>query len=198
MTKSFRTFSSALALAVAVISASSAQAATYIGNRTIGTGSVNLSITTDGTLGVINSANIVDYSIDLLNLDSSFSLNQANSDVFINGTAFTATTTDLLFNFGSNGFALFQAPGIGSGETFYCLQGGSTGCFDFAGPGEGVEANGDYVFPRASGSGVQSIATASMGAVPEPTTWILMLLGMAGIGFSMRRKANQTVRVAYA
>ena len=37
-----------------------------------------------------------------------------------------------------------------------------------------------------------------IGAVPEPTTWMLMLMGMAGIGFSMRRKKDTTLRVRYA
>lgn len=44
---------------------------------------------------------------------------------------------------------------------------------------------------------VGGVATA-MGAVPEPTTWMLMLIGMAGVGFSMRRKEKQTVRVRFA
>ena len=52
------------------------------------------------------------------------------------------------------------------------------------------------------GGGISTLGNATSrlvaGAVPEPTTWILMLLGMAGIGYSIRRKANQTVRVAYA
>lgn len=34
-------------------------------------------------------------------------------------------------------------------------------------------------------------------AVPEPSTWLMMLLGMAGVGFSMRRKRKQTLRVRY-
>ena len=38
----------------------------------------------------------------------------------------------------------------------------------------------------------------SVGAVPEPTTWMLMLMGMAGIGFSMRRKRDTTLRVRYS
>ena len=38
----------------------------------------------------------------------------------------------------------------------------------------------------------------TMGAIPEPTTWMLMLIGMAGVGFSMRRKEKHTVRVRYA
>jgi PEP-CTERM motif len=34
-------------------------------------------------------------------------------------------------------------------------------------------------------------------AVPEPATWMMMLIGMAGVGFSMRRKDKQTLRVRY-
>jgi hypothetical protein len=26
--------------------------------------------------------------------------------------------------------------------------------------------------------------------VPEPTTWVLMLLGFAGLGFALRRRAS--------
>ncbi len=37
----------------------------------------------------------------------------------------------------------------------------------------------------------------SVGAVPEPATWMFMMLGMAGIGFTMRRKDKQTLRVRY-
>lgn len=36
-----------------------------------------------------------------------------------------------------------------------------------------------------------------MAAVPEPTTWMLMLIGMAGVGFSMRRKKDTTLRVRF-
>ena len=36
-----------------------------------------------------------------------------------------------------------------------------------------------------------------VAAVPEPAAWMLMLLGMAGVGFSMRRKEKQALRVRY-
>jgi hypothetical protein len=39
--------------------------------------------------------------------------------------------------------------------------------------------------------------TYSVGAVPEPATWMFMMLGMAGVGFTMRRKDKQTLRVRY-
>lgn len=46
--------------------------------------------------------------------------------------------------------------------------------------------------------GLDGIAIlSSVAAVPEPSTWMLMLIGMAGVGFSMRRKEKQTLRVRY-
>lgn len=39
---------------------------------------------------------------------------------------------------------------------------------------------------------------AVAAAVPEPTTWMLMMIGMAGVGFSMRRKRDTTMRVRFA
>lgn len=39
---------------------------------------------------------------------------------------------------------------------------------------------------------------AAIGAVPEPAAWVMMLLGMAGVGFSMRRKDKNGLRVRFA
>lgn len=44
---------------------------------------------------------------------------------------------------------------------------------------------------------LDNLKLSTMGAVPEPTTWMLMLLGMTGIGFSMRRKRDTTLRVRF-
>ncbi len=37
----------------------------------------------------------------------------------------------------------------------------------------------------------------TVAAVPEPAAWMLMLMGMAGIGFSMRRKRDTKLRVRF-
>lgn len=46
-------------------------------------------------------------------------------------------------------------------------------------------------------TGRSSLVISQVAAVPEPTTWILMLLGMAGVGFSMRRRQT-SVTASYA
>lgn len=43
-----------------------------------------------------------------------------------------------------------------------------------------------------------NLSFASVAAVPEPAAWMLMLLGMAGVGFSMRRKDKPGLRVRYS
>lgn len=42
-----------------------------------------------------------------------------------------------------------------------------------------------------------NLSFASVAAVPEPAAWMLMLIGMAGVGYSMRRKDKPTLRVRY-
>ena len=49
--------------------------------------------------------------------------------------------------------------------------------------------------PNSVFSEITSYETA--GAVPEPATWMMMLLGLAGVGFSMRRRDQQTLRIRY-
>jgi phospholipase/lecithinase/hemolysin len=102
------------------------------------------------------------------------------------------------------------APGVfGANNLFYL-----TGPFFVDGNGlgfrtaSGVDVNlfvtgGTAYQVNTQGAGlligrVTANATTVAAAVPEPSTWMLMLLGMAGVGFSMRRKANQTLRVRYA
>ena len=55
--------------------------------------------------------------------------------------------------------------------------------------------------PAGAGTGIQALNQVRLNlipAVPEPATWMMMLLGMAGVGFSMRRKEKKTLRVRYA
>ncbi len=185
-----------LLAATAIAFSVSANAATYIGNRTVGTATASLSITTDDTLGVLGNANILDWTISMIDGPDMFTLlgplSGNNSQLLIDGTALTASATDIFFNFSAgSGFALFQNPTVGSGQHFYCVQ--VTGCFDFDGPGEAINAPAGFAFQRNSLEGNISIAQAG-GAVPEPGTWAMMLIGFGAIGGAMRRRA----KVSYA
>jgi len=40
--------------------------------------------------------------------------------------------------------------------------------------------------------------TPSSGAVPEPSTWALMLIGFGMVGFAMRKRSNVTTKITYA
>ena len=42
-----------------------------------------------------------------------------------------------------------------------------------------------------------SLSFSQVAAIPEPATWMMMLLGFAGIGFTMRRKDKSTLQVRY-
>ena len=83
-------------------------------------------------------------------------------------------------------------------------------------PGSEIGKNGDggdtafYLFDAGTGlanntfslkfgaSSNARLYQTSAPAVPEPTTWMLMLMGMAGVGFSMRRKRDVSLRVRFA
>lgn len=42
------------------------------------------------------------------------------------------------------------------------------------------------------------VTTFQVSAVPEPGTWMLMILGLGAVGFSMRRRQTSTARLQFA
>lgn len=47
-------------------------------------------------------------------------------------------------------------------------------------------------------AGVSGVVTFASGAVPEPATWAIMILGFAATGFAMRRRKATSHAVSYA
>ena len=47
-------------------------------------------------------------------------------------------------------------------------------------------------------NGLRVTTAAVAGAVPEPATWALMILGMGAVGFAMRRRKNVNMTVRFA
>lgn len=48
-----------------------------------------------------------------------------------------------------------------------------------------------------NGQNAFEVDNIAIQAVPEPVTWLMMMLGMLGVGFAMRRTPDTNVRVRY-
>jgi hypothetical protein len=186
-----------LAMAFAFAGASARADIVYTATRGVGSGTVNISITTDGTLGALATANILDWTISMVDGLDSFTLlgplSGSNSQVLIGGAALTATAVDLLFDYDAvgNNYGLFQSPTIGSAQLFYSFQ--TNGGFDFGGPAEAIDPRTNFTYVKSARSGTQVIASAAtVVATPEPSAIGLALSGLIGIGgYGAMRRARR-------
>lgn len=182
----FKNVITSLMAAGLLVAGASASAAllTYNVSRTIGVGSVTGTVTTDGTFGVLATANMVSWSLTLNDGTNNFAITEANSDFIALGAGLTADVDSLDFDFsGSNTVFDFQNPNIGSGINFWCGEGATgTTC---TGSHSGEYVNAAAATVSAGRSGTVSIATRDNG-VPEPAT--LVLVGMALIGAAASRR----------
>jgi PEP-CTERM motif len=100
-----------------------------------------------------------------------------------------------------NNVAIFGPFSPTGNETTYAPSNGTN--FSYSGPGF-VQGTNTLVFnilngPGGSGNPVALQADLDVtSAVPEPGTWMLMLLGFAAIGFAMRSRAKTQVRFQFA
>ncbi len=94
----------------------------------------------------------------------------------------------------ANGMAgSIQTPVNTNGQNFFGISGTNGEVFTSAGFTSNPIGNGIGEFSQLRLGGV-----AAIGAVPEPAAWVMMLLGMAGVGYSMRRKDKGGLRVRFA
>jgi hypothetical protein len=108
-----------------------------------------------------------------------------SDDVFVTGGANTTLVDGLVGRGSGNSFAAY-CPG--------CTVAQQQAKIDAAAayPGSPFTFTGTYQIGADSGSGQFQIA-----AVPEPSTWAMMILGFAGVGFiAHRRKAKSAHRLA--
>jgi hypothetical protein len=181
----------ALALAATLVpTVVKADDITYGVDETVGIGQVTGSITTNGTIGTLVTADIVDWNV-LLNdgtnppvrLEGPASGN--NSLVFLDGDL-SATATQLLFAFGAADGGRLQ---------FYVI-GGPVVCWstivDCTGTPVGVSLStltpfGQPVYTALSDTeAIGSVSTSS--TVPEPGTVALLLAGIPLMGMVRKRR----------
>jgi hypothetical protein len=193
-----KTVFAATALLALFASLGSANATTYNVNQMFGGGGVAGTIDTDGTVGVLGTGNITGWSLNLTDLSGSFLLTGGvNSQVLIAGSDFTATATDLLFNFSAGfGFVLFQNPFIGNGTNFWCIDNG--GCANFNVPGQTVALQfGSPSQVGASFSGNVVIgSTGQVSTVPIPAALPLLVSALGAFGIAARRRTRKSAKAA--
>ena len=154
-------------------------------------------ITTDGTIGVIQSTDVVSWNLsltDTLNSAYDVTLTPANSSLVEDtGSALSATPTGLFFNYSGSGEFLIQAnsPGAYSGYSYFCF---STGVYACA-AGETISPNYIYTDGVVATGAAAPIGNQPLGptsAVPEPSSVVLMATILAAATLSGRKRINAT------
>lgn len=109
-----------------------------------------------------------------------------------------ADNIDILVLLSDNSTQLFNTGLLnGSGQNKFLIYGDNNELFrsiTFTGYiGDGATRTDGMIHS------VKQVGVDSVGAVPEPSTWAMMLLGFGAVGFGMRRrKPNPRVRVNFA
>jgi hypothetical protein len=157
---------------------------TYKINQTISAGSVTGTIETNGAIGVLGSAGIIGWDLELKGPGASFNLSKSNSVVLVGGADVTATATALFFNFSgaADSFLLFQKPPTYSGYHYYCDAVTTESQCGFSGATVVPQYFYDPSTQHFSLTGKRIIGTAApkaaVAAVPEPASAALLGAGL--------------------
>jgi len=152
----------------------------YDVNRIIGTGTVMGTITTDGTIGALDTSNIMDWSLTLATGGTTDTISQALGDNVAASPgqlAMVASATSLSYDFGTGDLWRFFDAGASLWKLSNVTETVSTS-------GGGAQ--------EASVRGRQTIATVAVQGLFEPGTLGLALIGLAGLGFSRKRRQRQS------
>jgi hypothetical protein len=174
---------------------SAATVTVYTLSDVVGSVTLGGTITTDGTLGVLTDSNITDFDVTFTVIGTTHitkSTNQVSPFINgINGTAVTATSGGLFFNYSGSGFiSIFEQ---NNANWFMCASAGCTphdewflNVFNVAN-GSGKLLNQSGIVQIAVGPGDPT------GSTPLPAALPLFATGLGALGLlGWTRKRKQT------
>src|SRR5579872_264622 len=105
----------------------------YNVNDTVGAGSVTGTIQTDGDIGTLTTADIINWDLHLSDGTSTFDLvgpPSASDAAAVIGTSFTATASGLFFDFSTatGSYVEFRNPATGGALNYFCVQDANPQC----------------------------------------------------------------------
>ena len=182
-----------LALAAALSPTAAKADITYAVDETVGAGSATGFITTNGTIGTLDIADILDWNLTLndgthpaVDLEGPASGN--NSLALLVGSDLTATSTQLVFAFGAADGGRLQFYVIGGPVICYSTIVDCTGTIGVS--LDTLTPDTDFVFTALS----DTQAIAGPVPAPEPSTVALLPVGIALLLLTRKRLAG-TFRV---
>ena len=168
-------------------------AISYNVDQKIGVGGVTGVIVTDGTTGILNAGNIKRWNL-LLDTGSTRGIlagpNTA-SRVFVAGSLLTATTHELSFGF-SEGTGDFRFRSTSHSDVHWIIHSNKSLPF-ITGEQVSVGIGSGEQFEKRQGTQVIA-TTGSASPIPEPSTALLLLTGLAGVAGYRWHQARRTIQ----